>query len=85
MATLGIPAFGYGIRYDHGLFRQVIRDGWQQEFAEDWLSFGNPWEFERPEVIYDIHFGGRVETAASQRAACGTVWHPGRDGRGGRL
>ena len=42
MATLGIPAYGYGIRYDHGLFRQVISDGWQQEYPEDWLSFGNP-------------------------------------------
>jgi starch phosphorylase len=48
MASLGIPAFGYGIRYDHGLFRQVIKDGWQQEYPEDWLSFGNPWEFARP-------------------------------------
>ncbi|MGD9614781.1 MAG: glycogen/starch/alpha-glucan phosphorylase [Alphaproteobacteria bacterium] len=76
MASLGIPAFGYGIRYDHGLFRQVIRDGWQQEFAEDWLSFGNPWEFARPEVVYDIQFGGRVEmvTAASGRVR--PVWRP---------
>ena len=61
MASLGIPAFGYGIRYDHGLFRQVIRDGWQQEYPEEWLSFGNPWEFERPEISYDISFGGSVE------------------------
>ncbi len=61
MAALGIPACGYGIRYDHGLFRQVIKDGWQQEYPEHWLSFGNPWEFERPEVIYDILYGGRVE------------------------
>ena len=50
MAALGIPACGYGIRYDHGLFRQVIKDGWQHEYPEHWLSFGNPWEFERPEV-----------------------------------
>ncbi len=61
MAALGIPACGYGIRYDHGLFRQVIIDGWQQEFPEQWLSFGNPWEFERPEIVYDIHYGGTVE------------------------
>src|SRR5204862_363244 len=60
MAGLDIPARGYGIRYDHGLFRQVIRDGWQMEFAENWLSFGNPWEFARPEFTYDIHYGGRV-------------------------
>src|SRR3954470_6059673 len=62
MATLGIPACGYGIRYDHGLFRQVIKDGWQHEYPEDWLAFANPWEFVRPEVIYDIPFGGWVET-----------------------
>jgi starch phosphorylase len=76
MATLGIPAYGYGIRYDHGLFRQVIRDGWQQEYPEEWLSFGNPWEFARPEVIYDIHFGGRVETTMSPTGVKRSVWHP---------
>jgi glycogen phosphorylase len=76
MATLGIPAYGYGIRYDHGLFRQVIRDGWQQEYPEEWLSFGNPWEFARPEVIYDIHFGGGVETTISPTGVKRSVWHP---------
>src|SRR5438093_3952666 len=76
MASLGIPAYGYGIRYDHGLFRQVIRDGWQQEFPEEWLSFGNPWEFARPEVIYDIHFGGWVETTISPSGVKRSVWHP---------
>jgi glycogen phosphorylase len=76
MATLGIPAYGYGIRYDHGLFRQVIRDGWQQEYPEEWLSFGNPWEFARPEVIYDIHFGGGVEMTISPTGVKRSVWHP---------
>ena len=61
MASIGVPAFGYGIRYDHGLFRQGMRDGWQQEYPEDWLSFGNPWEFAHPEVDYPIGFGGYVE------------------------
>jgi glycogen phosphorylase len=61
MATVGIPAHGYGIRYDNGLFRQVIEDGWQQEFPEEWLAFGNPWEFERPEVCYEIGYGGATE------------------------
>ena len=75
MASLGIPARGYGIRYDHGLFRQVIRDGWQMEFAENWLSFGNPWEFARPEFTYDIHFGGRVETATKGRRRQ-QIWIP---------
>src|SRR2546421_7752568 len=76
MATLEIPAYGYGIRYDHGLFRQVIRDGWPQEYPEEWLSFGNPWEFARPEVIYDIHFGGRVERTAGPRGITRSVWKP---------
>ena len=47
MSALGIPAYGYGIRYENGLFEQRFRDGWQQEFPEDWLALGNPWEFAR--------------------------------------
>ncbi len=68
MATLGIPAFGYGIRYDHGLFRQSIVDGWQQEQPEDWLTAGNPWEFQRPELSYRVGFGGSV-AARTRRGA----------------
>jgi len=60
MATLGIPARGYGIRYEHGLFRQIISDGWQEEFPEQWLRSGNPWEFERPEITYRVHYGGTL-------------------------
>ncbi|HYZ31076.1 MAG TPA: glycogen/starch/alpha-glucan phosphorylase, partial [Crenalkalicoccus sp.] len=77
LASLGIPAFGYGIRYDHGLFRQVIRDGWQQEVPEDWLTFGNPWEFARPEVAHDIGFGGTVEAVRGEGGETRHVWHPG--------
>ncbi|MBD1551868.1 glycogen/starch/alpha-glucan phosphorylase [Pseudomonas typographi] len=73
MATLGVAAHGYGIRYEHGLFRQALVDGWQQEQTETWLDFGNPWEFERPEVIYPISFGGHVEAQDGGRQ----VWHPG--------
>jgi glycogen phosphorylase len=75
MATLAIPAIGYGIRYDFGLFRQVIAQGWQQEYPDEWLSFGNPWEFQRPEVVYQVQFGGRIEhieVNGSDRA----IWHP---------
>jgi len=66
MASLDIPAYGYGIRYDHGLFRQKIIDGWQVELPENWLENGNPWEFPRREAAYEIGFGGgvTVETAA---------------------
>ena len=76
MASLGIPAYGYGIRYDNGLFRQIVKDGWQQEYPEEWLSFTNPWEFERPEVTYDIFYGGWVETVAGRGTHTRFVWHP---------
>jgi starch phosphorylase len=75
MASIGVPAFGYGIRYDHGLFRQGIRDGWQQEYPEDWLSFGNPWEFGHPEIDYPIGFGGYVESVA-EAGGVRHVWRP---------
>ncbi len=61
MATLGVPGFGYGIRYDYGMFRQIIKDGRQVEAPDYWLTHGNPWEFPRPEVTYRVRFGGRVE------------------------
>jgi len=76
LATLAIPTFGYGIRYDHGLFRQVIRDGWQREYPEDWLNFGNPWEFARPELAYAIGFGGTVEAIAASDGHTRFAWKP---------
>jgi starch phosphorylase len=76
MASLSIPAFGYGIRYDHGLFRQIIRDGWQREYPEDWLNFGNPWEFARPEIAHEIGFGGTVEAVTVSEARVRHVWKP---------
>ena len=85
MASLAVPAVGYGIRYDHGLFRQVIKDGEQQEYPENWLSFGNPWEFERPETTYDIGFGGFVETTPLSNGGRARRLAPERDGAGGRL
>ncbi|EKT4521548.1 glycogen/starch/alpha-glucan phosphorylase [Pseudomonas putida] len=77
MSTLGIAAHGYGIRYEHGLFRQAMVDGWQQEQTENWLDFGNPWEFERAEVIYPISFGGSVETVYDTHGQPRQVWWPG--------
>ncbi len=76
MASLGIPAHGYGIRYDHGLFRQVIVNGWQHEYPEEWLSAGNPWEFPRPEVAHEIGFGGTVEAVPAAGGSVRQVWHP---------
>ena len=77
MASLSIAAHGYGIRYDHGLFRQGMKDGWQQEYPENWLSLGNPWEFERAEVSFPIGFGGSVEAVALDNGEFRHVWHPG--------
>ncbi len=72
MATLGCPAYGYGIRYEHGLFRQRFEGGQQVETPEDWLSQRNPWDFERPESSYTIGFKGDVRTIGGRE-----VWVPG--------
>jgi starch phosphorylase len=77
MSTLSIAAHGYGIRYDHGMFRQVIQDGWQREYPENWLSFGNPWELARPDVRHSIGFGGTVEPKPGADGTTGCIWHPG--------
>uniref|UniRef100_A0A4W4EK36 Alpha-1,4 glucan phosphorylase n=1 Tax=Electrophorus electricus TaxID=8005 RepID=A0A4W4EK36_ELEEL len=61
MATLGLAAYGYGIRYEFGIFNQKISNGWQVEEADDWLRYGNPWEKARPEYMLPVHFYGRVE------------------------
>ena len=73
MATVEIPAYGYGIRYVHGLFRQEIRDGQQVELPEDWLSHGNLWEFERREAAYEIGFGGMVDGGGGHRQRAGAA------------
>ncbi|MFH1122657.1 MAG: glycogen/starch/alpha-glucan phosphorylase [Pseudomonadota bacterium] len=59
-ATLKLPAYGYGIRYDYGIFYQVLEDGFQVEKCDNWLRHGNPWEFERPEHLYEVKFYGHV-------------------------
>jgi glycogen phosphorylase len=76
LATLEIAAHGYGIRYEHGLFKQQIRDGSQREVPEDWLAHGNPWEFERIEVVYPIGFGGHVEFIGGDAETARGVWYP---------
>jgi len=60
-ATLGLPFYGYGIRYEYGIFRQHIRDGFQVESPDNWLRYGNPWEIPRPDAIFPVRFYGRVE------------------------
>jgi starch phosphorylase len=60
MATMGLPGYGYGIRYEYGMFTQRIEDGNQVEHPDNWLRYGNPWDFPRPEVLFSVKFGGRV-------------------------
>ncbi|HEY7987037.1 MAG TPA: glycogen/starch/alpha-glucan phosphorylase [Methylophilaceae bacterium] len=60
MATLGLPCYGYGIRYEYGMFRQRIENGMQTEYPDNWLRYGNVWEFPRPEVLYPVKFHGHV-------------------------
>ena len=71
LASLDIPAYGYGIRYVNGMFRQRIDDGWQVELPETWLAHGNPWEFERRESCYRIGYGGEVVAKGDS-----VEWHP---------
>ena len=76
MASVGVPAHGYGIRYENGLFRQSIGLGfWQQEWPEDWLALGNPWEFRRPELTFEVGFGGAV-AASAEGGGTRYQWHP---------
>jgi len=60
MATMGLPGYGYGIRYEYGMFIQRIENGYQVEHPDNWLRYGNPWDFPRPEVLFSVKFGGRV-------------------------
>lgn len=76
MATTDVPAYGYGIRYVHGLFRQEIADGWQVELPETWLAHGNPWEFERRESAYEVGFGGTVDSVPGPDGDVRYVWKP---------
>jgi glycogen/starch/alpha-glucan phosphorylase-like protein len=76
MATVDVPAHGYGIRYVNGMFRQEISDGKQVELPETWLDHGNPWEFERRERSFEIGFGGTVEGTDDADGAESARWIP---------
>jgi starch phosphorylase len=76
MSTLRIPAYGYGIRYANGMFRQEMSEGWQVELPEDWLAHGNPWEFERRESTYQIGFGGQVVPVPEPDGSTRLEWRP---------
>ncbi len=74
LATLNIPAHGYGIRYDYGMFHQKIKDGRQIELPDEWLKFGYPWEFERPEYNVRIQFYGNIEFSDSENGGKNIKW-----------
>ncbi len=77
MASVDIPAHGYGIRYVHGLFRQEIQEGFQVELPETWLEHGNPWDFERREGAYEVGFGGSVTSVTTRDGKLERhVWKP---------
>ena len=80
MATLGLPSFGYGIRYEYGMFAQEIKQGCQIEHPDPWLENGTPWEFQRPAITYPVRFGGWVEHDQGGHRAEGSeavaVWRP---------
>ncbi len=78
MATLEIPAIGYGIRYEFGIFDQEIRSGWQVEITDKWLRFGNPWEIPRSEITFDINFGGHTEDYYDSEGRARVRWFPHR-------
>jgi starch phosphorylase len=76
LATLEIPAIGYGIRYEFGIFDQEIHDGWQVEITDKWLQYGNPWELPRPESSVEVCFGGRTESYTDDEGRYRVRWIP---------
>jgi starch phosphorylase len=76
LATLEIPAIGYGIRYEFGIFDQEIHDGWQVEITDKWLRYGNPWEICRPEITYEIKLGGKLDHYTDENGNYRTNWYP---------
>ncbi|MEB3359382.1 MAG: glycogen/starch/alpha-glucan phosphorylase [Synechococcales bacterium] len=76
LSSLEIPAIGYGIRYEYGIFDQEIRDGWQVEITDKWLQYGNPWEIARPDVSFQVKFGGYTESYTDGQGAYRVRWVP---------
>ncbi|MCR4379368.1 MAG: glycogen/starch/alpha-glucan phosphorylase [Rhodospirillales bacterium] len=74
LATHNYPGFGYGIRYEYGIFTQDIKNGQQVEHPENWLRYGNPWEVERPDILYPVHFGGRISCFKNAHGAQECHW-----------
>src|SRR5438034_1598515 len=82
LASVEVPAIGYGIRYEFGIFDQIIRDGWQCEITDKWLRFGNAWELARSEIAYPVKFGGRSQTYTDERGRSRVRWIPETEVKG---
>jgi starch phosphorylase len=82
LATLEVPAIGYGLRYEFGIFDQEIRDGWQVEATDKWLALGNPWEICRPEIAYQVGWKGHTEIYQDPAGCPRVRWVPGAVVRG---
>ena len=82
LASVEVPAVGYGIRYEFGIFDQVIRDGWQQEITDKWLRFANPWEIARPDIAYPVKFGGHTESFSDEQGKFRVRWIPNTEVKG---
>ena len=76
LATLDIPAMGYGIRYEFGIFRQTLNDGWQKEVPDEWLLYINPWEFPQPDTMVEVGFRGHTEYYTDKTGATRVSWRP---------
>jgi glycogen phosphorylase len=76
LATLEIPAIGYGIRYEFGIFDQLIVGGWQHEIPDNWLRHGNPWEIVRPDYMVEVKFGGHTEASTDGQGHYRVQWYP---------
>jgi len=82
LASVEVPAIGYGIRYEFGIFDQLIRDGWQCEITDKWLGRGNPWEIARPDVAFEVKFGGHTETWTDEQGRFRVRWIPQTEVKG---
>jgi len=78
LAALEVPAIGFGIRYEHGIFNQAIQNGWQMEMTDNWLHLGNPWEIYRPEVEFEVRLGGTTESYHDDKGRYRVRWIPHR-------
>ncbi|MBO0735960.1 MAG: glycogen/starch/alpha-glucan phosphorylase [Alphaproteobacteria bacterium] len=82
LASLEVPAVGYGIRYEFGIFEQALKDGWQVEITDKWLRFGNPWEIVRPEIYYEVKFGGCTKAGQDEHGRYQVQWLPDTEVKG---